>query len=96
MASEGRRRVAIATYLAERRWRAVVRDAGKTATQRGGGQVFVIKGTRAWLAWAKAKGKRPSQLPTCNSSGHRGEGWWFPTLYPPGATDEDGGTGPPA
>lgn len=54
--------------------------------------VFVIEGTRAWLAWKARKTietKRPWNLVTNGTvQGKPARGWYFPTLFPPPDPDE--------
>lgn len=84
LASEKRKRPSIATYLAERRWEAVVRQAAKTPAQKTGGKVFVCRDSEPWHAWAKHLGKEPRSLPTLYSQYYGATGWYFgSTLYPP-------------
>jgi hypothetical protein len=44
--------------------------------------VFVRKGTPAWEAWAKVKGKDPKAMLSTFSAAHRVDGWYFDTLFP--------------
>ena len=45
--------------------------------------MFVTKGTRAWDAWLAHKGVRSMPSKSSPLAGGK-EGWWFPTLWPPG------------
>lgn len=42
--------------------------------------VFVLKGTPAWVAWAKARGEDPKTMRTWPDK--RGDGWGFPSEWP--------------
>jgi hypothetical protein len=58
-------------------------------------QVFVIEGSRAWLAWLdhRRRSGRMAAFPTCTGTGEfaNRRGWYFPSLFPPPAS-----TGPPS
>ena len=62
-------------YLSKRRFEGHAELGRKISTQ-----VFVVKGTSAWTAWAKARGKEP---PTTKNPNGGGDGWMFPSEFPP-------------
>jgi hypothetical protein len=82
--AERRKRPSIATYLTERRWEAVARQATMRPSERTGGRVFVRRDSDVWDLWAKHLGKDPRTLPTLHSREYGCLGWYFgTTLYPP-------------
>lgn len=82
--AEKRKRPSIATYLTERRWEAVARQATMRPSERTGGRVFVRRDSEVWELWAKHLGKDPRTLPTLHSREYGCLGWYFgTTLYPP-------------
>lgn len=62
-------------YLSQRRFDGHLETARKVSSQ-----VFVIKGTPEWAAWEKFKGK---SLPSSKNQNGPGEGWMFPSRFPP-------------
>ena len=54
--------------------------------------VFVVKGTPAWGAWI-ARGHKPGLDYATAPDGRKRGGWYFPTLWPPGAEPPDEGAG---
>lgn len=53
-----------------------------------GQSVFVIEGTRAWIAWkdykSREKGFEWNLTTSRNHEGRSQTGWYFPSLFPPG------------
>ncbi len=53
-----------------------------------GKALFVIKGTRAWEAWEKVRRRENHGIGNATTwttiNGKQREGWYFPTLFPPG------------
>jgi uncharacterized protein YdaU (DUF1376 family) len=62
-------------YLSQRRFDGHLETARKVSSQ-----VFVLKGTEEWAAWEKFKGK---SLPSSKNQNGPGEGWMFPSRFPP-------------
>ncbi|QEN86892.1 helix-turn-helix domain-containing protein [Labrys sp. KNU-23] len=89
--AERRKRPSIATYLTERRWEAVARQATMKPTERTGGKFFVRKDTDAWLAWCRFEGKDPDRRFSVFSALHKAHGAYFDSLFPPkqGGNSED-------
>lgn len=48
-------------------------------------RVFVAEGTPEWNAWMRA---RPTGAPITYSPADRARGWWFPSRWPAGATQQ--------
>ena len=68
-------------YLRDRRFEGHAQSSRKLTSQ-----VFVSRGTPAWNAWEKFKGKT---LPTMKNQSGPGEGWMFPSEFPPRANPSD-------
>lgn len=66
--------------------------APREVAREAPGTVFVREGTPAWKAWLAVKrAAKPGWNVTTERTidGRRYTGWWFPSLFPPGA--EQGG-----
>jgi len=63
---------------------------GDETSKESSKQVFVVKGTPAWQAWCKWRGRQgkvPSWPVIIGRGEHAGKsGWFFPKLFPPSAT----------
>jgi hypothetical protein len=81
---EGRKVKFAKGWLEERGWEtfASVRDAA--AAERMAAQVFVVKNSRQWQAWARELGKDDLLSPFPTMQRGRVEGWLFDSEWPPG------------
>lgn len=82
-----------ARWLRGRRFEDVEAVKGGQARAQGldRPRVFVAQGTRAWDAWLAHKGARSH--PTTTDKVTRKTGWWFESLWPPGADPPEGAEG---
>jgi hypothetical protein len=73
------------TYLRDKGWE-IVGSASSPPKP-----VWIAKGTLAWNAWLAVKGRRGGDgqltMIAIYSSQHKTEGWYFPTAFPPAASD---------
>ena len=81
----GTRPLDAARWLRTRRFEEIeAQQTGKAQAQGlAAPRVYVVKGTRAWEAWLRA-GHKPGLDHATGPDGKR-NGWWMPTLWPPGA-----------
>jgi hypothetical protein len=81
------------SFVADGGWRSWELAAKGVRVKAMDEQVFVVKGTPAWDAWAASRGKNPEKMFATQSTLNGGKwGCYFPTLFPP----RGGGQGAPA